>query len=266
MNGKIKIYSRAILLGRYSSMLPVIAITLLLTLIFNNLFFFGEPIINLPPVKNFLASSQFPLLKDIILFSFAVITGAISFLVLSPFRFGQNIWFFESAKKNRLSVKKIFLFYRPRFSRSCIALRLRTSLLKISACLVFLIPSVTLGSYAFYELGKGVSVKLFVFLCVFTFVLALIGLFFAFVFSQKYFLSDYLFFENSAAGIGESIKLSSQIMDSECFRTAFFKLSFIPWFLLCIFIFPAVYVYPYYKTAVSFKAVSMLSNTKENNC
>lgn len=73
--------------------------------------------------------------------------------------------------------------------------------------------------------------------------------------TRKYFMAGYLFvndrYEYSSI---ECIKQSVSIMKKYRVQAAKLTLSFIPWFLLCFFVLPWLYVLPYYKTACSISA------------
>ncbi len=254
MNGKIKIYSRAALLGRYLKTVPVILAGGVLWLIFNNLFFIGEPLFLLSDIK-------FPVFAKIL---FSVLTAVISFMVLSPFCFGRNIWMFENAKRNEMRAGKIFSFYRPKLSLRIIKLYAVILLPKVLFTILFLLPWGVLTSYLIYSVKTGMNGELFVALCIFSAVLFLVGIFFSFVVYQRYFLSEYIFLENMFSPVKESVKLSKVLTEKECFKIALFKMSFFPWILSCIFILPVFYVYPYYKTAVSLKAAELLTKNKNS--
>lgn len=82
-------------------------------------------------------------------------------------------------------------------------------------------------------------------------ILALAGIGFYLFFTQRYskawfYLACYKDFTVSDA-IAESIKRTK----GKYGDILFFKLGFFPWFLLCILIFPAFYVIPYYKQSIT---------------
>lgn len=86
-----------------------------------------------------------------------------------------------------------------------------------------------------------------------------------FVVTRRYYCATYIFvtegFELSPA---ECIRSSRRIMKGNIFKAVKLTLSFIPWFLLCFFVIPWIYVYPYYRTslAVSAKWICRLSQSE----
>lgn len=251
MNGKIKIFSKANMLDQNLKMTLVLIITVLFSVFFNNTFILGEiayAFVQLPQFSS-------PLVR----FGFMVLIGIVSYVAVLPFNYGRDIWFYENAKKNKLSLKTLFSYYRVKKSSGAIKILFSVQIRKLFVTLLFIVPSMAVGAYLLYALRDGIGELMMLSLAVSFFLLLLTGLFFSFVYCQKYILAPYLFYENEGCGAREIISFSSKIMENRCFDTAMFKLSFFPWYLLYILVFPAVYVYPYYKTSVSFKVLSLLT-------
>ena len=252
MNGKIKIFSKANMLEQNLRLSLVLVITVLLSVFLNNTFILGEFLSRMPQVGVYIS----PLVKRIIIYA----TGIFSYIALVPFNYGRDIWFYENARKNRLSPAKLFSFYGVRKSFGAIKITIAVQLRKFIITLLFLTPSLAVGGYIIFALKQGIGQLIFIALTVSSVLLGITGVFFAFVFCQKYFLVPYLYFENEPCKANEIVNLSCKIMDKKCFETAMLKLSFFPWWLLCVLVFPAIYVYPYYKLSISFKAITILTN------
>ncbi len=252
MNGKIKIFSKANMLDQNLKMTLVLVITALISIILNNTFVLGELLLQFPKINVYMV----PTLKDFIL----IMLGVVSYVSIMPFNYGRDIWFYENARKNKLQLKKLFSYYNVKKSLGAIKITFSVQLRKFFATLLFMIPSFTLGGYLIFSLRQGIGQLILIVLSVSVILLSVTGAFFSFVFSQRYFLAPYLFYENEPCKVNEIIKLSTQIMENKCFETAMLKLSFFPWWLLCVLIFPTVYVYPYYKLSISFKAITILAN------
>lgn len=252
MNGKIKIFSKANMLEQNLRLSLVLVITVLLSIFLNNTFILGEFLSRMPQVSVYIS----PLVKKLLI----SLIGVLSYVAIVPFNYGRDIWFYENARKNRLSPAKLFSFYNVRKSFGAIKITLAVQLRKFLITFLFLLPSVAVGGYLIYALREGIGQLIFISLTVSTVVLVITGFFFSFVLCQRYFLAPYLCFENDPCKANEVVNLSGKIMEKKCFETAMLKLSFFPWWLLCILVFPAVYVYPYYKLSVSFKAITILTN------
>ncbi len=251
MNGKIKIFSKANMLDQYLKMTLVLALTVFLSIFFNNTYILGEMLIRLPKIGELVSSA--------VKIAFFVLLGIVSYAALVPFRFGRDMWFYENSKKNRQKLKTLFSYYNPKKSFRAMKIVLLVQLKKLFITLLFLVPFAAIGGYILYSLKDGIGQKLLYILVISDALLLITGLFFSFVFSQRYFLAPYLFYENEPCSAREVIKLSTEIMEEKCFETAFLKISFFPWMLLYVFVFPAAYVYPYYKLSVSYKAITLLT-------
>lgn len=253
MNGKIKIFSKANMLDQNLRMTLVLIITVLLSVFLNNTFILGEIIYRLPQLSQFSS----PLVRTV----FLIFIGIASYVAILPFNYGRDIWFYENAKKNKMSLKKLFSYYSVKKSSGAIKILFSVQIRKLLATFLFLVPSMAVGIYLIFALREGIGELMLFTLAVSFFMLLLTGLFFSFVYCQKYFLAPYLFYENEPCSTREIIAFSGKIMEKKCFDTAMFKLSFFPWYLLYVFLFPAVYVYPYYKLSISFKVLSLLTKS-----
>lgn len=248
------------MLDQYAKMALVLSLTVLLYVIFDNSYIITQIILNSTDF-----SQKLPFLSfasgETIIFTFF---GILSYLFLAPFRLGGDIWFYENAKKNRLPVSKLFSFYKGRKLFYSIKFVLALHLRKFLIFFLFSLPSTVLGAYIFYALNEGVGRNLLFVLSVSTAVLFITSFFFAFVFSQRYFTAPFLYYENDFCKVKDVLILSGKIMEKRYFEVAFLKMSFIGWFLLCIFVFPTFYVYPFYKLSISTKALSLLANSENN--
>lgn len=252
MNGKIKIFSKANMLDQNLRLSLVLVITVLLSIFLNNTFILGEFLSRMPVLSVYFS----PVVKRLLI----SLIGIASYIALVPFNYGRDIWFYENARKNKLSPGKLFSFYSVRKSFGAIKITLAVQLRKILITFLFLLPCVAVGGYLVFALRQGIGQLIFISLSVSSIVLGITGFFFSFVFCQRYFLAPYLYFENEPCKANEIVALSGKIMEKKCFETAMLKLSFFPWWLLCVLVFPAVYVYPYYKLSISFKAITILTN------
>ena len=260
MNGRIKIFSKANMLGQNLTLAVVLLITVFLSLVFNNSFVLGQIIADLPRFGELF----FRFGERVVKITFFSVLGILSYIALAPFKFGREIWFFENAKKTRLPVKNLFAFYSMKKSLNTIKFILFLQLKKMFVTFLFLLPSLIIGGYIVYSLSEGIGKKMLISLFVSSVLLFLSGLFFSFVFVQRYFLAGYIFYENDRSRVKDIINLSVKVMENKCFETAFLKISFVGWFLLCLLVFPTFYVYPFYKLSISAKALSLLANTENN--
>lgn len=73
--------------------------------------------------------------------------------------------------------------------------------------------------------------------------------------TRKYFAASYLFVDDDLNICGrDCIRASKILMKNNTAKPVKLFVSFIPWFLLCFFVFPLIYVFPYYNQAKSFSS------------
>ncbi len=233
MNARIKLSARAALTGSQGRVVPTVAVMITLFLIFT----FCNGILNFYSVN-----------ETII---FAVSAGA---LILSAI----------SASALRLSLQKKLLMLASNvriFKGKGIGLSgavksfvLTVYLfgLKLFWLSVFEALPVLGGIILYFQIKKEpMSVRAVGAFSVGIAALALIGFAFYSVFIQRYsksvfYLACYRNF-SPADAIRESVRKTQGI----CGDILLFKLGFLPWFLLCMGILPALYVIPYYKQSLT---------------
>ncbi|MBQ3005824.1 MAG: DUF975 family protein [Clostridia bacterium] len=241
MFGKIKIYGKAQLLGTtFTNILLILSAFLLICLC-----------LIVPVGVYFILNSEPQIFSASVRNIIIIFSALLSFLFIfvpTVFGFSNKFFYFENSDKNSW-----LCWYKPLLATKSIRVYLTDFFLKTFWFFVFNIPSLTVISMTvFYALNFGIAENIFLSLIILASALLLCGGFFTFVFTQRYFLFPYLIMANPKIKIKEAVRNSTVLMDDLCFKTALFKLSFIPWFLSCIFIIPIFYVIPYYKTSCGF--------------
>ncbi len=233
MNSRIKLSARAALSGSQIKIIPLVAAIILLLTVFS---LCNAAVNYLPMPRSF--SVVFPAL-----------TLLLSLAVISPLRLRLHI-------KHLLLARGINLSQRIGIGLSGI---LKSC--EMCVCLFFLklfwfavfeaIPIISSAIFIHHNLRNAVSLRAaFIFFSGMT-ILALAGFGFYLLYTQRYsksmfFLACYKDFTVTEA-ISESIKRTKD----KCADILFFKLGFVPWFLLCVLIFPAFFVIPYYKQSIT---------------
>lgn len=220
-------------------------------LVANNLFLAGNYILELLKQTNLTVFSS-PEMSQFGLLTVYSLIAVISMMMVLPLKLSGEVWFCESAKRNKPMLRKIFFSYRPLYFLKSILLCVSIFFLKLFWLFLYCLPSIAFASYLYYCLQSGISKTMFYLIISATALSLSCGLYFSFVTFQRYSLSYVLFYENKNAGVFESIRLSTILMDKNCFALAKLKLSFSLWFLICPLIIPIFYVYPYYKLSVSY--------------
>lgn len=184
----------------------------------------------------------------IALFAVLVILSFAALLVYSSISVGEKAWYGGiTANKNNYT-KRLFFWFRPKNSLRAFRFKALMFIIKSLWAIVFFLPAAILVWSIYYLSGTGgLELYLFISLTGGTVLLTISGAVFYFIAMQKYFIAEYLYSSNPKLGAWTAIKQSRNLLDGHIHEIVRFKLSFLPWFLGCIFIVPAVYFIPYYK-------------------
>ena len=233
MNSRIKLNARRALSGSYMRVIPVLTAMMFLTLVFsvcNSVFnlFFADKNAVLPIV-------------------FSAFSLAVFVAVISPLRLNLEAKHFMLAVRNVRAEKAGF----REFARSC-GMTAVLFILKAFSFLVYeFIPLVSVALFGFYLSENPISVRAFA--AVFAGVSAsfLTGLFFYFLSVQRYSKAMFFLVGYKNLSVVDAIKESVRKTRGKCAEILLFKLGFLPWFLLCIAVVPALFVIPYYKQSIT---------------
>ncbi|MBQ7654795.1 MAG: DUF975 family protein [Clostridia bacterium] len=256
--GKIKIFSKAVMLGKTAKLCAVSVISLVIVLLSNNLFVAVKYLFDYLSQSDsfsFTAGS----FKDIGLALFYSVCILLSVLAVSPLKMSREIWFYETSKRTKMKIGRLFYFYRPKWFFKSVWLSFCLFIVKFLWAIVFFFPCAAMSGYLVYSLQGGISKTMLLLVSASVGVSFLSGLFFSFLTFQRYRLCFILFYENEGISPFEAMKYSARLMDESCFRLARLKISFLPWILSCIFVLPVFYVYPYYKISEYFFLNNILS-------
>ncbi len=159
---------------------------------------------------------------------------------------GSNAWFCFYKRENRAG--RVIYWFWPKNNFK--AFRLYSSLffIKLLWTILMLLPgTIVIFSFCYLAYDTGLEFNLFACGIIGGVVLSLLGLIFRFIILQRYFMAQYFFVSDPKIKINQAIRKSCEVMNGKLKKTALFKLSFIPWILLCVGIFPLLYVWPYYR-------------------
>jgi len=184
-----------------------------------------------------------------IVFSVSLVLLFFTVFILAAMRYGRENWFWR--RSNFEYTPPSVAFYGFADKKKAFALWIKLKALYLFWYILFLLPCAGGAVSAFLLWRKSVSVFVFAAVAVCIIALALIGLLFAFIVTQRYALAYYSLFDDQTASTGKAIKESKRIMAGNERRLARLKLSFIPWFLSCVFVLPIFYVAPYYKLSTT---------------
>lgn len=235
MNSRIKLSARAAMNGSNINVLPALAVMMIL--------FFSFSVCN-AAVNYFFESAGASVLAVVAALSLPVFVAAVA-----PLRLILQIKFLFLARGARAGVKPDI-----GFSGALKACELSVRLFFIKLFWLSVFEAVPIAAGALFVYGNyrnAVSLRAAYAVLIGLSLLVVAGLVFYSVFVQRYaksmfFLACYKDFTAGNA-INESVRRTrGKLMD-----IFLFKLSFMPWMLLCIGVLPAFYVIPYYKQSLT---------------
>lgn len=168
-------------------------------------------------------------------------------------RLSSLAWFVFIKKKNRL-VKSLY-WMSPKRAMKFVGMRLSLFIRKAGWSFAFLFPGIfTILTFCILAYDSGFEFNLFLCGIIGGAVMLFTGLAFRFVILQRYFMAEYLLVSDPKIKVRDAVSQSKEIMNGRLKKTAFFKLSFVPWFVLCAGILPVFYVWPKYRQSCALLA------------
>lgn len=182
--------------------------------------------------------------------AFAVILFIILFFILlfnSCIHLGEKYIYFKRADGEHGSTGLLFCFLKRKKAINTFLFSLKYSVIKFLWLLYFLFPFLFSSSATYYiYVTTDISPQALFCLIAGCTVTLFTGLIYYKKFSFRYAFAPY-YFALSGCTNKKAIKKSTVVTDSLLNKRHSLKLSFSGWFLLCILIFPLIYVVPYYK-------------------
>lgn len=250
-NSKIKILSRASLLDNYKTPVTALLCTASISVILGCATAGLKLLLQSGSVKPLLVSvwERLPAITGI---AGSLFLLAAALMSLSPFKLAGTEYFRSRAHLQKRQ-PNFFGWLKPSGAFRAAKIRLCILFYKAGWYVCYFTPGAILLLGAIIILFRnGIETGLFVVLMLSGGILLLAGSFFAFVSTQRYFAAEFIFAVVPGIKAKEAVLASVKIMDGKCRAAAMFKLSFLPWSCLCLFIFPTAYVWPYYKQSCAF--------------
>lgn len=227
----IKLKAQKMLMGKnkkafFVSLLPYLMAISLLCLNYYLLIF----------LKN---NAEIPLIFKILT---AVISAVMSHFMINTASFVSENYFFRRATDSFVPVGAADVF-------CSFAVKILKSLLFFSWSAVFFSPAAVLLFCAYFANTNGYSREITVTLAVSAGVTALVGAGCFFILFSRYSKSSYIQFTTGETNPVKVLAESSELMEENQIRYSLFRLSFLGWDLLCLLLFPIIYVLPYRKCA-----------------
>lgn len=188
-----------------------------------------------------------------------LLSGYAACVFYSTVSVGEEAWYSGRMTRKKNCIKRFIYWFRPKNSFKAFRLKSALFFLKLFWTLVFLLPSALIFSVVLITaFSGGIETYFFLSLCAGAAVLLFIGLIFRFIMIQRYFLAEFIIAENPNNKVLQTIRQSKNLIDGQLFTVIKFKLTFLPFYLLCLFIVPIFFVYPHYKQSRSILAKSLM--------
>lgn len=170
------------------------------------------------------------------------------FLILAPLGMGIKKWFYLICSEEQMEFTVAFEYFSS-FHKygSCLLLKLNLWLRKIGWTVLFLLPGFLLKMILDIPFQKQNLVigTLYGMIYVLVFAAMILGAVSAFYVTLKYFLVEYLYFEQPDSKIKEMVKCSVDIMQSRRGQLIKIYALLIPFYILSILILPLILLIPY---------------------
>ncbi len=235
MNARIKLSARAALAGSQLKIITLVTAVMFLSVMFSlcnaamNIFFYTA--------------------EKYFLIAFAIVSPFAAVAAIGPLCLLLEIRHLLLAKGiNPIHGVKIGVSGALKACIMCITL----FALKLFWFLVFEALPI-LGTWALFAFvdGNALSLKAFYALLAGAFALASSGLIFYFWFIQRYSKAMFYIACFKDLTVAQAIEESIRKTKNKLADIFLFKLSFMPWFLLCAAVIPALFVIPYYKQSIT---------------
>lgn len=251
--GKIRLMAKYRLVGKWHLLFFIFCITSFVIIFTGDFSFIAQTVVQAG--LNF-RSNRLNTVKIV-----SAIMGTVLFLLVVPtIKLGCERWFLMTASGEEPRLKELFFYFSASGVRKSVGAFLFCAFHKTAALVLFLFPSVCLSGVLYFSFGEG-EISLFI---SYAFLVSIIflfvsGLIFYFIYTARYFAYYPVIVSNEA--ISPSVAFEKSVgMTCDAYRKiCFFRLSFIPWLILCLMIIPAFYVWGYYKES---KAMLCLHNDK----
>ena len=193
-------------------------------------------------------SSVYEDLPDIVRISACVLLLAGTALIIFPLKVGRSAWFLSPALGIRRHYSRIMYWLKPSKALRSTLYVTALGFIKTLWAVIFLSPGLFLfGGTVYSAVTEKYELNLLIAVCGGSFLLLLVGVGFFSVMVQRYFLVIPILVNDPRISFAKAVRLSGELMDGSCIRTARMKWSFVLWFVSCLLILPAIYVIPYYR-------------------
>ena len=193
-----------------------------------------------------------PLYRRIFIIACSAVGAALMILLCAPLRLGRERWFMMNARGEDPKLGELFYYFnRRRFPRSVRAWLFALTVSSASA-LLFFFPVICLSGVLYYCLSsQNAAFPTVVCLAVADIALFAVGAAFLFAYNGEFLMYYPIIVSSDKIGPVQAYSYSRKMTSPALSRVCRFRLSFAPWWLLCLLVAPTFYVWGYYKQSLA---------------
>lgn len=241
--GKSKIFAKYRLIGRNTTLFFAFSAVVLSFVIFGDISYFVFGIFDR---LNIVFSSFFA--ESAVRISVCTAGIILFLLIVSPLWLGCERWFILCAEGKRAKFRELFYYFSAAGISKSVCAVIYSTARKVSALILFLFPSACLFGVLYFSFIEG-EISLYISYALFGFAVTLFltGLCFFYIYTARYFAFYSIIITEPEIKVHNAFEKSVRLTEGAYGKISIFKLSFLPWFLLCALILPSFYVWGYYK-------------------
>ena len=259
--GRIKLTAKSHLLGNTLTVFLVFTVFVSAVVLSGNFSFMASYLFRIPLLKEF-ASTDFAYRMLKITLSVAGIV--LSALTVPDLTLGVERWFMLKAKGEVAQVKDIFYFFRFSHFLRAQAAFWYSFFIRSGVFVFFQFPALCMSGIIYNAVKYGeIAYAILVSLLLTDVLLFLTGMVFYFVYSANWLIYSFIVVSDDTVSPDKAYALSAEFAEKSVGRLCLFRLSFVPWWLLSVFVFPLFYVWGYYKQSLAVLAFEQ--GTAEND-
>ncbi len=189
---------------------------------------------------------------------FASVFLFVTFGFYSAIRLGTKRYLFKRTLKKKATAEDVFNFFRFREFFASFIYSLKISAVRLILFLFCFFPCMVCITILHRFFQQNASLLVCVSLTVTAVFLFVNGGFFYSLLYSSFFLCDYYFIEGTGLSFRHIVASSQRNMRRKNTLITSLKLSFIGWFVFCIFVLPIPYVWGYYNQSLAVAAAEFM--------
>jgi len=191
--------------------------------------------------------------------STALALAMLAALLCAPLRVGREAWYFGGADARKRSRARVLFWLQPRWALKATGFVVALAVRKLLwAALYFMPGGFLLGGTLWQAQSSEIDLMLFFGAVGGGALLLLLGLVFYAATVQRYALVLPILAKQPRCKLGNAIQLSAARTSAHCSALLKYKLSLLPWYLLCMLVVPMPFVAPYITQARACRHAELL--------